>query len=172
MQVNEYVDNNAMIAVEKFSSNDLRMFVNLYKHYKLMNSKFNFGEITLQDDNMVNISSLLSNDVNLKKKLKLLENKVYTVNGRCIPNNERVSLELKNIVKTLEKQKISENIKNDVVNIELKQLQLLISDNKLNNEEILEFCKKKIVVMQATLGKNITFFNEGLIVFFEILNNK
>lgn len=167
-----FVDDNISNILSKLSSDELRTFVNLYKNYALIDSKYEFSKNALLNDNIIDGKLLLTNNPNLKQELKLLENKIYTVNNRCIPNNERVLLELGNILKVLKKQNYSTDVLYNLKNEELHQLQILIENDKLNNEEILEFCKKKIVIMQATLGMKITFFYEGIIVFFEMLNNK
>lgn len=145
-------------------SNDKYDYINYnndknYLKSDLRDFKSNINKV-LDDDTFKVLTTiwLCLSKVNAKdiKELESLEDKIFTINGKVLPEMEKVRTEYKRIVQKIRNMSISSK--------KMKQLQVLeglISMSSKGKEEFLEYLKKEIVRFEASLGMNITFFKSG-----------
>lgn len=158
----EYSDetlNEVADLINSMERNDQKISINLYRNYSLINKKYDLGLTVGKTSYCINQGAM--------RKLNKLEDRIYTINGKVLTQQERIILELKNILKFLSRNK---NIPNEIRNSiyrEIDELYSIIKSTGLSSSEIIKYIKKRISIMQATLGIKIKFFNAALDVFIE-----
>lgn len=102
--------------------------------------------------------------------LSQYEDKIYTVDGKIIPEIKRIELEISKInKKLLDKKTDISNV--DKLKKEINEIKNLLKDLSLVDKFLLEYIKKKISVMQAMLGLNNTFLEATYMAFLEEYRN-
>ncbi len=160
---NEYVDTNYMTNIIKdMDSDQQRLYMNLYKIYNLLNKNYNLKE--------QRVNSLDPIELSAKRKINEQEDRIYTINDKQLTQKERITLELKNILRYINKngERISSSTKKRVLD-ELNELNTISkrNENNMTNQDMINYFKKRISILQAYLGMNIKFFNAALEVFDE-----
>lgn len=155
----EYVDTDYMVSIMKgLTPEQQKLYMNLYKNYILFYSNYGLPKQT--------IDSLDPIDMGTKKKIRKLEDKVYTINGIVLTEKERIVLELKNISRFVEKNgsSISEETKS-IVLTEMQVLNSTIAEKGYLDNDMINYLKKSISILHAYLGMKIKFFNAALEAF-------
>lgn len=154
----EYIDTKKMSnLLKELEVKEQKKYINLYKYYDLINNKYNIKSDIDMDNNY-----------NYYGDLEKLEDKVYTINRKLLSDDERIILEIKSIASYLEKN--IDKLPSDLVSYvfeELKELNELIHDGELKNSNMIDYFKKQISLLQASLGLKIKFYNAALEVFDE-----
>lgn len=111
-------------------------------------------------------------DPEVIKKLDKLEEKVYTVDGKVLTEKTRVTLEIYNINKFLEKNKenIPQRTLDKIIN-EAESIRNSTDKIDFDDPETVMHVKRKITMMQAHLGMRIKFYNAALETISDIINN-
>lgn len=165
MLYSNYIDiNDISSIIENMDPIDQRTYINLYKNYNLLHKNYDF-------DSIINIKD----NIDIKEKLNNLEDKVYTVNSKILSEKERIVLELKNIERFLTK---NTKIKNDELPIELlektfnelEELNRILEQIGTDDPKMINYFKKRISILQASIGINIKFFVPALETFEEKVN--
>ena len=97
--------------------------------------------------------------------LKEFEDKVYTVNGFTLTNNQRIKYELSKI-KSANNQK--SEFEKDIYQL-IEQVEKIISN--LNNDDVIKEIKKIIVLLQILTSRSITFYESAYELFLEYCEN-
>lgn len=154
MLSNHYIDMDDILSViEKMNPINQRTYINLYKNYNLIHKNYQFNSI--------------KDEKEIQEKLNALEDKVYTVNGKVLSPKERVVLELKNIARCLnENNQLPEELLERVFH-ELEELNRILKRVGLTDPKMIEYFKKRISILQASMGMNVKFFGLSLEIFEE-----
>ena len=108
-----------------------------------------------------------------ENKLLQLENKIYTINGKTMTEKEKIIFETNRIYKVLEKKELNisledrENILFDLETIN----NLLEKYNNILDDLTIKYLKKKISILQATVGIENNFFKATHEAFLEKYRN-
>lgn len=105
-----------------------------------------------------------------KDILDALEDKIYTINGKVLSQKERVTLELKKIIKEYSKCDV-EKVKADVAG-ELNALIIFMDNNESNNKRYYEKLKQKISIIEAKLHIPINFLYGASVSFLNIYESE
>lgn len=130
------------------SENNLLYLRRLYKTYLLV---FNYvkGDITLNKEN-----------------IDKLEDRIYTVNGKVLSDEDRIKLEFSRIMK---KVKDINLIKQKEVSSYIELLNSLLKDNL--SDDVVIYIKKIISLLQVMLDMPNSFLYASLLVFKEEYRN-
>lgn len=93
--------------------------------------------------------SSASNDKNFGNYLKMLENRIYTVGGKVLGDEDRIKLEVLRISKV-------ENLSDDYKDILAEIKKIMMLDN-WNNPVTICYIKELLLYLQINLKLNITF---------------
>ncbi len=118
---------------------------------------------------------------NLKRNKDLLdevEDKIYTINGKVLSQQERIALEIKRVYKVCSGIK-DEKIKNAFIN-QLKDIVGIIDFNfddpkfksEFNQDELYYIAKQTLSVAQAKLDMPISFLYSASTVFMDIYESE
>jgi len=132
----------------KLKTEDVACLMRLYRVYILVNE--------LKKENPDKSSDILNQ----------YEDKIYTVDGKKIPEMKRIELEISKISKKLiEKNNTITGV--NKIQEDINELKKLLKDLSSIDKSLLEYIKKKISVMQAMLGLNNTFLESAYEAFLE-----
>ncbi len=145
-------------------SNDIYNYINydndknyLKPHLRELKSNINNA---LDDDTFKVLTTiwLCLSKVNARDigELESLEDKIFTINGKVLPEMEKVRTEYKRILQKIRNMGVGPKKMK-----ELQVLEGLISMSSEDTKEFLEYLKKEMVRFEASLGMNITFFKSG-----------
>lgn len=97
--------------------------------------------------------------------LKDFEERVYTVNGFTLTNNQRIKYELSKI-KSANNQK--SEFEKDIYQL-IEQVEKMIVN--LNNDDVIKEIKKIVVLLQILTSRSITFYETAYELFLEYCDN-